>query len=309
MKEHVPAFGHITDSETLRQFLQSAIGTYDGPILLKPNWANALPQSEPHCKAVLSILDCLDDHAVSVIESYSAWRNKEYRDHFLRTDSMYWKEKVTPENGKDMWKWLRDQDEWFLRFFTFASYFSHHDISYINCTEEVWNGRVTPVAHIQSALGERFDLVKNKALLETIPQSVWRLRGSLLINVTRMYDTGIYAAKNLMGLIPEPNRTGYHGDNDTLLVQNIHDINIIYRSLFRVIDIVESLQKYRVIISGSNPAQLDEIGCVVLETELQDPYHDIPLARNLFGLYPPISLSHIPSFIQEAIKGHACAVL
>jgi hypothetical protein len=309
MKDDSIVYGHIHDSKILYQFLHSVIGEYDDPILMKPNWANSLPQSEPHFQAVLSILKCLDDHAVSVIEGYSAWRNQEYREYFVKTNNMYWKEKVTPENGKEMWNWLKSQDEWFLQAFDFAPYFHDHGITYINCTEEVWKGRITPKEGIQSALGERSELVRNKAMMEMIPESLWRLRGSLLINVTKIYDTGIYAAKNLMGLIPEPNRTQYHGDNDTLLVQNIHDINIIYRSLFRVIDIVESLQKYQVIISGSNPAQLDETGCVVLGTGLQDPYHDIPMTRTLFGSYPPISLSHIPSFIQQAIKGHANEVI
>jgi len=307
MKDRSIRYGQVKTAADLDAFMQEVLRgyEYEEPILVKPNWANALPVSEPHFQALLHVLDCLDSHTVSVVESYSAWRNQEYREYFLETHDLYWEEKVTPENGKDMWKWLKDQDEWFLQTFGFFHYFSNHQISYINCTEEVWKDRVTPPDNIREELGERCDLVENQNMVHMIPISLWDLRGHILINFTKIYDTGIYAAKNLMGLIPEPNRTYYHGKNDALLLSSIYDINIIYRSLFQVIDVVESLQQYQLIMSASNPAQLDEVGCLVLESGLQDAYHDVEKARALFGSYPALSPADISSFVQEAIKGHA----
>jgi hypothetical protein len=305
MNENMIKFGYIMNPGELHEFIWSLIGAADDPILVKPNWANSLPQSFPHFQALFDMLDCFSSNSVYVIESYTAWRNHIYRNHFLNTNTIEWDSHVTPENGKDMWKWLKNEDEWFLQFFGFKKYFRDHDVTYINCTEELWNGRTTSVEDVRRYLGEKSTLLQNQSLLETVPESLLKLRGHILINFTKLYDTGLYVAKNLMGLIPEPNRTQYHGENNALLIQNIHDINIIYRSLFQVIDIVESLRSYHVIFSGTNPAQLDEIGCVVLGTELQDQYHDVKKARDVFGSYSPVSLSHIPLFIQDAIKGHA----
>ena len=304
MSEPEIKYGHIKNPGELHEFIWSLIGTYDDPILVKPNWANSLPESSPHFQGLLDILDCISSNSVYVIESYTAWRNQIYRNHFLNTRAIEWDAPVTPGNGRDMWAWLKNEDEWFLQFFGFKKYFEDHDITYVNCTEEIWNDRGALAEDVKKSIGRRSILLKNQSLLETVPESLLKLRGKILINFTRVYDTGLYVAKNLMGLIPEPNRTEYHGENNCLLIQNIHDINIIYRALFRVIDIVESLQTYNIIFSGTNPAQLDEIGCVILGTELKDPYHDVGEARALFGSYPPVSLSHIPRFIQVAIKGH-----
>ncbi|MBU7010062.1 MAG: DUF362 domain-containing protein [Theionarchaea archaeon] len=298
-------FGHIISEKDLQIYIEDIVGDAGELLIIKPNWTNSLPTSLPHFEALKKLLNCLKEKELIVTESYTAWRNRLYRQHFMDTGNMEWEENVKPHNAKVMWEWLRKEEEWFLDFFGFRKWFQKYNVDYVNVTEEVWNQRTAPAEKVKACLGDKKALVKNTRLFDMVPEKFMELKGCTLLNFTKLYKTGIYAAKNMMGLIPDPNRTEYHGKNDSKLIQNIHDINIIYRSLFTVVDVVESIVEHQLILSGSNPALLDEVGCVVLEFDLADPYHDVLKAREVFGSYPLLALSEIPDFICEGLKKRA----
>ncbi len=293
-------FGHIICEEDLQPYIEDVV---EGePVVIKPNWANSLPASLSHFQALEKLLSCLGGKDLVVAESYSAWRNRLYRQHFLETGNIEWEENVKPHNAKKMWGWLKEEDEWFLDFFGFTKMFSKGNVEYVKITEEVWNKRTALPEKVRAFVGEKQALVKNTAFYGIVPERLMQLKGCTLLNFTKLYKTGIYAAKNMMGFIPDPNGGEYHRGENSNLIQTIHDINIIYRSLFNVVDVVESITEQKIILSGTNPAQLDEVGCVVLGTELADPYHDILKAKDVFGSYPDISLSDVPDFICEGIR-------
>jgi len=298
-------FGNITNDVVLHKYMDDILGQVNGPLIIKPNWTNSLPTSLPHFEALKKLLNCLKEKELVVTESYTAWRNRLYRQHFMDTGNMEWEENVKPHNAKVMWEWLRKEEEWFLDFFGFKKWFKEYSIDYVNVTEEMWNQRTAPAEKVKACLGDKKALVKNTKLFDMVPEKFMELKGCTLLNFTKLYKTGIYAAKNMMGLIPDPNRTEYHGENDSQLIQNIHDINIIYRSLFTVTDMVESITNHNLAISGTNPAQLDELGSVMMGTELVNNYHDIPKARQVFGSYSPVILSDIPSFVLKIFQKRA----
>ena len=50
-----------------------------------------------------------------------------------------------------------------------------------------------------------------------------------------------YTMKNLFGMIPDPLRPYWHGNNHSTIVQSIIDVNKVYHSLFNIIGICEAL--------------------------------------------------------------------
>lgn len=293
------ACGHITGKRDLQEYMEGIVEA--GPLVIKPNWTNSLPVNVPHFQALTMLVECLEKPPI-VTESYSAWRNRPYRQYFQQTGSILWEPCVTPHNAWEMQEWIREEDRWFLDFYGFRKWFEEYGVEYVNVTEEMWNKRVVPGEVVKGYVGERQPLIGNPVFYQMVPERLARLRGCTLLNFTKVYPTGIYAAKNMMGFIPDPNRTAYHGDEDATLIQTIHDINVVYRSLFKVVDVVESVVDHQFILSGTNPARLDEIGCVVLGTELVDSYHNVAQMKEIFGSYSPFTLSDIPVFVREGIK-------
>jgi uncharacterized protein (DUF362 family) len=199
------------------------------PVLIKPNWGTV------ECYTEADVLDWTLD-AISgeklVIESHGWARNQET---LLHTDPG----KLTKAN-------LRKGEKWFLESTGIDKVLAKHDVEYLNLTEEVWAGRVADKELVRQTVEAKYAPVQFPELYEKVPSRVFDLRGGSLISLSKykivFYPLGIsMAVKNLFGLVTGPSRGKFHGKDHAFLDQSITDINKIYRSLFELSGIIETI--------------------------------------------------------------------
>jgi uncharacterized protein (DUF362 family) len=199
------------------------------PVLIKPNWGTV------DCFSEADILDWTLS-AISgqklVIESHGWARNEETLLH---------KEPASLTKAN-----LRRGDHWFLEHTGIAPVLAKHQVEYLNLTEEVWAGRTADPDLIRAAVEAQFAPVQFEEHYARVPSRVYDLRGGSLLSLSKyklvFYPLGVsLSIKNLFGLIPGPSRGKYHGKEHAFLDQNIVDINKIYRSLFTVKGVIESI--------------------------------------------------------------------
>jgi hypothetical protein len=141
---------------------------------------------------------------------------------------------------------LRKSDHWFQEYTAIDSVLKKHNVEYLNITEEVWAKRTADAEQVRQAVEANYAPVQSPEHYERVPQRLFEMRGGTLLSLAKIKimfaPLGIsMAIKNLFGLIPGPSRGKYHGKADTLLDQNIVDINKIYRSLFAVKGLIETV--------------------------------------------------------------------
>jgi len=199
------------------------------PVLIKPNWGTV------ECYSEADILDwtlaAIPDPKI-VIESHGWARNEET---------------LLGKNPGELTKAnLRKGDRWFRAFAGIDRVLEMHQVEYLNLTEEIWAGRTADPALVRQAVEERYAPVQFEEQYARVPARLYELRGGTLLSLAKyklaFYPIGIsMSVKNLFGLIPGPSRGKYHGPEHAYLDQSIVDINKIYRSLFTVKGIVESV--------------------------------------------------------------------
>jgi hypothetical protein len=198
-----------------------------------------------------------------VVESYTQARNDLSR-------------KILPGEGKKHWEWFKEQDKVFFKSTGIGELFKKHGVEFINVTEENWAGRTVDPEVIREIVEKKYPPVAHTELYATVPLKLFELRGATLVNLAKfkvmnaksdqIFFTMIM--KNLFGMIPEPNREGYHGKDDRGLSASINDMCKIYLALFgSSIHVLEAI--YRTIISEKS----------LTGWKVGDSY--IPLAENL----------------------------
>lgn len=205
--------------------------------LIKPAWFSPHPANFVGARELDVLLGALPAGRRIVIEGYSGARNFGGRD-------------ITSENAHDNWEWIRAQDEVFRERTGIAAVLARHGAEYISVTEEVWQGRVAPASAVRAAVeavfGGRHDklgsepAVAAEELFGVVPEKLFALRGSTLISYAKL-KPGSWSLKNLFGLIPDPLRYRWHGEDGTRLGRSIVDIAAVYRALFRVVGLVEGM--------------------------------------------------------------------
>jgi len=227
-------------------------------VIIKPNWVSTQPGDFTDADTLRVLLEALDARVV-VTESYCLARSM----NRLRQGLGF------PIEGKavnwnwllkgDGWKWLIENPDWdwfkrgehwkhiiledqaFIDEYGFADLFSEFNITYINATEEVWNGRTADPAEVKMIAESRYKPVQNEKLYGMVPAKLFNLRNSTFISFTRMKMYASYTVKNLFGMIPDPLRPYWHGPDNSTIVQSIIDINKIYHSLFNILGICEAI--------------------------------------------------------------------
>ena len=200
--------------------------------LVKPNWFFAGKGFYTDAKTLEILFKCLNK--ITVIESYTYVRNDGSRT-------------ITPENDKNNWSWIREQDKQFLTNSGLKELFREYDVEYVNLTEEVWSNRVANSENVRKCIEAEFSPVKEKQLYEQVPQIIYDLRGKKLISYAKIkvYRDRVFrisgTLKNIFGNIVDPNRHRYHGEKDCDLSQSIVDINKIYASLFVTVGLTEGI--------------------------------------------------------------------
>ena len=198
--------------------------------IVKPNWFFQGKGFYTDPRTLELLLECLDK--VTIIESYTYQRNDGTRT-------------ITPENGRQNWDWIREQDKEFLRATGFDVLFREYNVEYVNLTEEVWSERIANPENIRKSVEATFSPVLRKQLYEQVPECVYALRGRKLISFAKLKQqtTNRVSAtlKNIFGNIVDPNRMNWHGEQDRDLARSIVDVNKVYASLFDTVGLCEAI--------------------------------------------------------------------
>jgi len=281
----------IADTEDMKRFAKE-LNIRGKGFVIKPNWSNA--QTYTSAKVLDFLFDCLKGEK-TVVEGYTAWRNE------LNTGPEP-KEFITPQNAKREWKWIREQDAWFLRYSGIQKVLKKHGVEYINITEEVWNHRTVANREIQKIVEKRFGSLKNEEMYGFVPNKVYDLRGRSLISLNfsrKTRELMSLSTKNLFGLIPDPARYGrWHGKNDSLLPQNIADINKLYRSLFAPCFWINEIADRELFVGSENSVQADAVTAGIVGVDAKEILY-LQLASKVFGGYDEAFLARVKEKLKS----------
>lgn len=296
----------VRSVQDMKDLLEEAGLTSPGRYIVKPNWFFQGEGFYSDAKTLKVLLEGLDK--VTVVEAYTYVRNDGTR-------------KITHENARNSWDWLREQDKRFLIESGLDSLFKEYDVEYVNVTEEVWSNRVVNHEDVKKLVEEKFPPVARKELYEQIPQRLYDLRGRKLISFAKVKGTHNRISgtlKNMFGLIIDPDRHNrWHGEKNRDLAQNIVDVNKVYSSLFETVGLFESMYtavRYRddgahplpwggrydliqnlgLAVYGDNLAAVDAYVCKLCGIKPERVKH-IRLAAEVFGKWPQ-------EIIEEASK-------
>lgn len=247
----------VDNSDELRQVLIDPWLDSE-TIIVKPNWVSTDPGEFTDAATLRILFEALDARII-VVESYMLGRSMYLLDDgmdftagdkevnwrwLLKGDGWNW---LVENPGWDWfrrgghWEQLKKEDNAFLQKYGFADLFDEFDVSYINVTEEVWNGRTADQTVVKQTVESRFKPVQSDLLYRSVPKKLIDLRGSTFISFARLKMYASFTFKNLFGLIPDPLRPWWHGPKNSRIDQSIVDINKVYHAIFNVFGICEAL--------------------------------------------------------------------
>jgi hypothetical protein len=220
----------VRDEAPVRELLR-ALGVGAGPVLIKPNWFSAYPGQFTDAATLALFCDAVDGPKI-VIEGHAAMRNDGSRE-------------ITPENGRDNRDWIRGQEAAYFGRFGLDAVLGRDDVTYVNVTDEVWEGRVVPEGDVRAAVEGRGGALAFEELYGAMPAALLEWRGRPLLDLARIKipDAASDAPgfslslKNMFGLIPEPNRGAYH----ERLPEAVTDVHLLYGAFFHVIGACEGI--------------------------------------------------------------------
>jgi hypothetical protein len=220
----------VRDVAPARELLR-ALGAGSGPVLIKPNWFSAYPGQFTDAATLALFCDALDGPKI-IIEGHAAMRNDGSRE-------------ITPENGRENWEWIREQEAAYFARFGLDAVLGRDDVTYVNVTDEVWEGRVVPEKEVRAAVEVTDATLAFEELYGELPEVLLEWRGRPLLDLARIKipDAASKAPgfslslKNMFGLIPEPNRGAYH----ERLPEAITDMHLLYGAFFDVVGVCEGI--------------------------------------------------------------------
>jgi len=277
--------GRVANGEDFRHFLKE-LGVQGAVFVVKPNWSNANAFTSAE---TLDWLSSALKGRIKIVEGYSAWRNELNAGPEVR-------EVITPSNAKAKWGWIKEQDQWFLRYSGIDKVLANHDAKYINVTEEVWLERTLDPDEVRDIVDNRYGVLVSQELYKMVPIKIYELKGSTFIslNNSRRIDNKIsLSTKNLFGLIPDPARYKWHGRNDSRLSQSIVDINKIYRSLFSPCYWINEIKELGIFVGSKNSAEADAVAAKLMDLNPEEIDY-LRHAANVFGGYDKEVLTEIP---------------
>jgi len=283
--------GKVNDAEDMRRFAKE-LNIRGKGFVIKPNWSNA--NTYTSAEDLDFLFNCLEGQK-TVVEGYTAWRNE------LNT-GLQPQEFITPKNAKRKWKWIKEQDAWFLRHSGIEKVLKKHGAEYVNITEEVWNRRTVAEGKILKIVEDRFGQLKNEDMYGFVPKKVYDLKGQSLIslNMSRITrEVMSLSTKNLFGLIPDPARYGkWHGKNDSLLPQSITEINKVYRSLFKPCFWINEIVDRELLVGSENSVQADTVTASIVGVDPKKIAY-LQLASEVFGGYNETILIEVEKAVES----------
>ncbi|UCH77663.1 MAG: DUF362 domain-containing protein [Candidatus Coatesbacteria bacterium] len=270
----------LRDAAPLRDLL-AQLDCAKGPVLLKPNWFSPYPGQFTEAATLALFCDAIDGEKI-VVEGHASRRNDGSRE-------------ITPDNGRENWAWIREQEAAYFARFGLDEVLARDDVTYVNVTEEVWEGRTVPAAEVGEALEGASASLLYQELYEALPAKLMAWRGRPLLSLARVKiaDPGSGAAgfslslKNMFGLLPEPSRAAYHDR----LPEAITDACLLYGAYFRLLgaceaifhavrvretgehetdwgDRYDDLEGLGVVVAGARPAEADAFAAALFGVDV-----------------------------------------
>jgi len=211
-------FAKIHDSDQLKQILVDPWLKSD-TIVIKPNWVSTDPGDFTDADSLKMLLETLNSRII-VTESYCLLRSMN-----ILKDGMSFSNGEKDVNWKwlrkgEGWQWLIENPDWnwfkrgghwnhlkeedkaFRDKYGFTDLFSEFGVTYINVTEEVWNGRIADPNRVQQMVESQYKPVQQEKLYSMVPKVLYDLRGSTFISFARLKMYASFTFKNLFGMIP-----------------------------------------------------------------------------------------------------------
>ncbi|MFQ6124524.1 MAG: hypothetical protein ACE5R6_07975 [Candidatus Heimdallarchaeota archaeon] len=153
----------VSDSGELRRMLVDPWLKSEA-IIIKPNWVTNEPANFTDSETLRMMFEVIDSHIV-VTESHILLRRAREGMNFIVGDkTVNWKWLLMGESwnwliANPNWDWFRKGGHWdrikkedkaFLDEQGFTDLFKEFNVSYINVTDEVWNGRITDPTKVKS---------------------------------------------------------------------------------------------------------------------------------------------------------------
>lgn len=330
----------LTNLKELKQILEDPWLKSD-TIVIKPNLVASAPGVATDLKALRALLEGLDSQFVITeshivarslqLENVEEWNNasadgetgikvedKEVSWIWFMSDEGWRWQLRHPD-----WSWFRDAGYWdqmkkedkaFLDIRGYTDLFKEFNAEYLNVTDEVWGGRAANPDEVKRLVEPRYGALYTEKLYGVVPKKLYDLRGSTFISFAKMQPYNSFTIKNIFGMIPDPVRAWWHGPKHSRLASSIIDINKVYRSLFNVYGICETLcstpipdpegrfvdsngSRYKVaqglgvIALGRDPVSLDAIFCNLAGFDLTQFGGYLEKANGVLGSYHKESLN------------------
>jgi hypothetical protein len=220
----------VTGASALRDLLlASGLPGHEPLYIVKPTWHGRAPGTFTDAGALDLLLTALHPGRVLVVEGYTSGRNDGSRVVDWSADP------------RRHWDWIRAQDRLYLEQTGLAAVMERHGARYLSITEEVWSGRVAPAGDVAALVRQAHGPLAHSELYDLVPSVLYALRGAPLISMARFKGTMRLATMNLFGLIPDPLRVRWHGEDDLGLMRTMVDLAMLYGSLFRLHGVVEAI--------------------------------------------------------------------
>lgn len=274
-------------------------------IIIKPNWVSPKKGSYTEAKVLEFFFKYFEDKKLIVIEGNSAWRNEPNLKGIKKilNDSNL-------ESTKHKRDWLKEQDEWFLEYTKIKPLLEKYNVEYINITEEVWANQVAEKELVKEKVESKYSPLKYSEFYSYFPSRLLEFEGAILISLSKIKTEykpfGITAStKNLFGLVPDPSRWNYHGENHKFIPQAVLDINKIYRSFFDCVFLVEGIFTATANYMSDNPLLVENWGYILASRNsvLVDSYVAKMLGVDLNDIeYLPLCLEAFGGFDKNVLK-------
>lgn len=300
----------VKNSDDMAKLLQPL--RPQGPFIIVPNWHCTQEGYGTDAQTLAYLLEVLPGEKI-VVEAYDA----------ARTDDMERFHSMDMQEAHEHLEYFRQQDQLFLESTGNGEVLAKYGAEYVNVTEEAWAGRLVDADQVKALVEDRYGPILHQELYGIVPNRLWQYRHGTLINCAKIkasiFAGGVFfglAMKNLFGLIPIPNRIGYHGSEHRGLSRSIVDVYQVYRSTFRVISVLEAIHASLITARGTledsfalvknlsfaaasdNAVELDAFMVQALGGS-PDERNFLKMGADIFGRWDPNTFPAVPPTVAD----------
>jgi len=157
-------------------------------IIFKPNWVSTDPADFTDADTLRVLFQAIDSKII-VTESYCLIRSLNLLENGMcftaNGKEVHWKWLLKGEGWNWLiqnpdWDWFIDGEHWsqiqneekaFLEKFGFSDLFKEFNVTYVNVTEEVWNGRIANPVEVKKIVESQFRPIQTEKLYSLVPKN------------------------------------------------------------------------------------------------------------------------------------------